>query len=196
MDKYTVAVLVGSLRQESFNLKLARALAKLGEDKFDMKFTQIGDLPLYNQDLETSFPAPASRLKNDIINADAVLFVTPEYNRSLPGVLKNAIDWASRPYGKNAFAGKPVAICGTSPGATGTACSQNHLRPVLMYLDVVLMGQPELYLQFRDNLIDSEGNVSNEGTRQFLQKFIDRYAQWVGDQLSAVNIEEKLRRAG
>ena len=179
MAKFNVAVIVGSLRKDSMNLKLGKALAKLGQDRFEAKFLQIGDLPLFNQDLEANFPESATRLKNDILAADAVLFVTPEYNRSMPGVLKNAIDWCSRPYGKNAFAGKPAAICGASPGAIGTACAQNALKPTLNYLDIALMGQPELYLHFTEGLIDGEGNVSNENTKKFLQKFVDTFALWI-----------------
>lgn len=179
MAKFNVAVIVGSLRKDSMNLKLGKALAKLGQDKFEAKFLQIGDLPLFNQDLEANFPESATRLKNDILAADAVLFVTPEYNRSMPGVLKNAIDWCSRPYGKNAFAGKPAAMCGASPGAIGTACAQNALKPTLNYLDIALMGQPELYLHFTEGLIDGEGNVSNENTKKFLQKFVDTFALWI-----------------
>jgi chromate reductase, NAD(P)H dehydrogenase (quinone) len=179
MAKFKVAVIVGSLRKDSMNLKLGKALAKLGQDKFEATFLQIGDLPLFNQDLEANFPESATRLKNDIKAADAVLFVTPEYNRSMPGPLKNAIDWCSRPYGKNAFAGKPAAICGASPGAIGTACSQSSLKPVLSYLDIALMGQPELYLHFTEGLIDSDGNISNENTQKFLKKFVDTFATWI-----------------
>ncbi len=193
MAKFQIAVIVGSLRKESFNLKLAKALAKLGKDKFDMKFLQIGDLPLFSQDLEADFPAQATRLKNEIMAADAVLFVTPEYNRSLPGVMKNAIDWASRPYGKNAFAGKPAAICGASPGAAGTACAQQHLRAILGYLDLSLMGQPEVYLQFKDGLIDNDGNVSVEGTQKFLKGFIDKFTGWV--ELHAAGATTQKKRA-
>ncbi len=181
MTKFNVAVIVGSLRKDSMNLKLGKALAKLGQDKFETKFLSIGDLPLFNQDLETNFPETATRLKNDITTADAVLFITPEYNRSMPGPLKNAIDWCSRPYGKNAFAGKPAAICGASPGAIGTACSQSSLKPILNYLDIALMGQPELYLHFTDGLIDGEGNVTNENTQKFLKKFVDSFATWVAN---------------
>jgi chromate reductase len=179
MTEFKAAVIVGSLRKESFNLKLAKALAQLGQNKFEAQFLQIRDIPLYNQDLEENFPSQASRLKSEILGADAVLFVTPEFNRSVPGVLKNAIDWASRPYGKNAFAGKPVAICGTSPGAIGTACAQQHLRSMLGYLDVILMGQPEIYLQFKEGLIDDEGHISSDNTRKFLQGFVDRFSAWV-----------------
>jgi chromate reductase len=179
MSKFKVAVIVGSLRRDSINLKLAKAIAKLGKDKFDAIFLQIGDLPLYNQDLEASFPAQATRLKEEIQGADAVLFVTPEFNRGMPGPLKNAIDWASRPYGKNAFAGKPAAVCGASPGAIGTACAQHNLRPTLGYLDVILMGQPELYLQFKEGLIDGEGNIGNDDTKKFLQGYVDKFAAWI-----------------
>lgn len=179
MAKFKVAVIVGSLRKDSMNLKLGKALAKLGQDKFETEFLQIGDLPLFNQDLEANFPEMATRLKNNISAADAVLFVTPEYNRSMPGPLKNAIDWCSRPYGKNSFAGKPAAICGASPGAIGTACSQSSLKATLNYLDIALMGQPELYLHFTDGLIDAEGNISNENTKKFLKRFVDNFAAWV-----------------
>lgn len=177
--KFKVAVIVGSLRKDSINLSLGKALGKLGQDKFDAKFLQIGELPLFNQDLETSVPEAVTRFKGEVSAADAVLFVTPEYNRSMPGPLKNAIDWCSRPYGKNSFAGKPAAICGASPGAIGTACSQSSLKPVLVYLDMALMGQPELYLQFTDGLIDADGNITNDNTKKFLQRFTDSFATWI-----------------
>jgi chromate reductase len=174
-----IAVIVGSLRKESMNLKLAKALVKLAGDKVDATFTTIGTLPLFSEDLEKDFPAEANALKDAIKNADGVLIVTPEYNRSIPGVLKNAIDWASRPYGQNAFAGKPAAICGASPGAIGSACAQQHLRPILGYLDVVLMGAPELYLQFKPDMLDADGNVANDDTRKFLQGYADKFTAWV-----------------
>ena len=179
MTKFKVAVLVGSLRKESINKKLGKALAKLGEGKFETQFLEIGDLPLFNQDLEADFPKAAQRLKDEIKAADAVLFVTPEYNRGMPGPLKNAIDWASRPYGTNSFAGKPAAICGTSPGAIGTACAQHNLRPTLGYLDVILLGQPEMYIQFKDGMIDADGNVGNADTQKHLQGFVDKFAAWI-----------------
>jgi len=118
-------------------------------------------------------------LKQEIESADALLFVTPEYNRAIPGVLKNAIDIASRPWGKNSFAGKPAAVCGISIGAVGTAISQQHLRGTLAYLDVPTLGQPEVYLQFKDELIAPDGTISSDRTRTFLQGFVDRYVQWV-----------------
>lgn len=179
MSKFKVAIIVGSLRKESMNLKLGKALAKLGKDKFDAQFCQIGDLPLFSQDLEGDVPAPVTRFKKEIEAADGVLFITPEYNRSFSGVIKNALDWASRPYGKNSFAGKPGALCGTSQGAIGTAAGQNSLKPVLSYLDVILMGQPELYLQFKENMIDFDGNIADEKTKQFLQGYVDKFAAWM-----------------
>ncbi len=176
---FKAAVIVGSLRKESTNRKLAKALIQLGKGKFEATILQIDDLPLFNEDLEANFPSSATRLKNEIAAADAVLFVTPEYNRSMPAPLKNAIDWASRPYGKNSFAAKPGAMIGTSPGAIGTAVAQHNLKGTLSYLDVTLMGQPEGYIQFKPDLIDADGNISNEDTKKFLQKFVDAYAAWV-----------------
>ena len=180
MTDHKVAVIVGSLRKDSMNLKLAKALEKLAQSRFDMQFVQIGDLPLFSQDLENPMPQQVARLKKEIEGADAVMFVTPEYNRGMPGPLKNAIDWASRPYGKNSFARKPAALCGASPGAIGTACSQHNLRPTLDYLDVILMGQPEVYFQFKEGIIDAEGNISSDETKKFLQKFVDSFAAWIG----------------
>jgi len=132
-----------------------------------MRIADISDLPLFNQDLEEKFPASALRLKKDIETADAVLFVTPEYNRSIPSPLKNAIDWASRPYGENSFSKKPAAICGASVGAIGTACAQQALKSILVYLDVVLMGQPEVYFHFKEDAIDFDGNIKDENTAKF-----------------------------
>lgn len=195
MAKYKVAVIVGSLRKESFNLRLGKALAKLGSEKFDTQFLNIGDLPLFNQDLEADFPKQANRLKDEIHNADAVLFITPEYNRSIPGVLKNAMDWASRPYGQNAFAGKPAAICGTSPGAIGTACAQQHLRAILGYLDVIQMGQPEMYIQFKEGMIDQDGAVKNDDTRKFLQGFVDKFAMWIDNHATSQAPAQQEKRA-
>lgn len=174
-----IAVIIGSLRKESFNRKLALALEKLAAGKMTFTYVEIGDLPLFNQDLESPLPAPAARIKKDIENADAVLFVTPEYNRSISGVLKNAIDWASRPYGQSSFAGKPAAICGASPGAAGTAVAQNHLRSITTgFLDMPTLGQPEVYLTWKDDMVDSSGNISDEKTKAFLQGFIDKFEKW------------------
>lgn len=179
MEKYQVTVLVGSLRKDSINLKLAKAITKLAAKKLTMHIVNIGDLPLFNQDLEADFPAPALRLKQEIEAADAVLFITPEYNRSIPAPLKNAIDWASRPYGKNSFSQKPAAICGASIGAIGAACAQQALKSILVYLDVVLMGQPEVYFHFKDNAIDADGKINDVNTEKFLQSFADCFVTWI-----------------
>jgi chromate reductase len=174
-----IAVIVGSLRRDSINRKLAEALAKLAKPKAEFVFSRIDDLPLFNQDLEPSPPAAVTRLKAEIEGAGGVLIVTPEYNRSLPGVLKNAIDWASRPYGKNSFDGKPTAAIGTSMGAVSTAAAQQHLRSILAYLNVKLMGQPEGYINFKPGLIDEAGNIPDENVRKFLQGWVDSFAAWV-----------------
>ena len=179
MKKYKVAVIVGSLRKDSYNLKLAKALARLSAQKLDFNIVKIADLPLFNQDLEAEFPASALRLKQEIEAADAVLFVTPEYNRSIPAPLKNAIDWCSRPYGKNSFSQKPTAICGASVGTIGTACAQQALKPILVYLDVILMGQPEVYFHFKENAIDADGKINDANTEKFLQSFVDRFVAWI-----------------
>ena len=179
MSKVKVAVLVGSLRKDSFNRKLARAVERLAPENFEFQHIRIDNLPLYNQDFDGDYPAEGKRLKQEIEAADALLLVTPEYNRSIPGVLKNALDIGSRPWGTNSFAGKPGAAIGISVGATGASMAQQHLRNVLLYLDVALMGQPEVYMQFKDGLIDDEGNIGNEDTRKFLQGFVDTYVAWV-----------------
>lgn len=183
MASTRVAVFVGSLRKGSFNRKLAKAVEKLAPDDFEFAHVRIDDLPLYNQDFDADYPAEARRLKQEVESADAVLFVTPEYNRAMPGVLKNAIDIASRPWGKNSFAGKPAAVLGISIGAIGTALAQQHLRNTLAYLDAPTLGQPEVFLQMKDGLLDDGGNIGNEDTREFLQGFVDRYVAWVRKQL-------------
>ena len=179
MGQISVAVLVGSLRQDSYNRRLARAGEKLAPPEFVFKHIRIDDLPLYNQDFDDNYPPAATRLKQELAAADALLFVTPEYNRSVPGVLKNAIDIASRPYGTNSFAGKPGAVIGASIGSIGSALAQHQLRNMLAYLDVATLGQPEVYIHFTEGLIDSDGNIGNDGTRKFLQGFVDRYVAWV-----------------
>lgn len=178
MDNYKIAVIVGSLRKESINRKLAGALAKLAPAGFTFNELSIGDLPLYNQDDDGSPADTVKRLKGAIADSQALLFVTPEYNRSIPGVLKNALDHASRPYGKNAWAGKPAGVIGASPGAIGTAVAQQHLRTILAYLDVPTLGQPEAYVQAKDGLFDADGGIG-AGSREFLQGWMDRYVAWV-----------------
>ena len=182
MAKTRVAVFVGSLRKDSFNRKLARAVEKLAPTDFEFNHVRIDNLPLYNQDFDGDYPAEPARLKKDVEAADALLFVTPEYNRSVPGVLKNAIDIGSRPWGTNSFAGKPAGVLGVSIGAIGTAFAQQHLRNVLAYLDVPTLGQPEVFLQFKDGLIDDDGGIADEKTRKFLQGYVDTYVAWVNKQ--------------
>ena len=179
MRQYKIAVVVGSLRRASFNRLLANAVAKLAPAELAFEQLRIDDLPLYDQDDDASPAEPVKRLKREIQAADGLLFVTPEYNRSLPGVLKNALDHASRPYGQNAWAGKPGAVIGASIGATGTALAQQHLRNVLAYLDVATLAQPEVFLQVKEGLFDERGNLANPGTTKFLQGFTDRYVAWV-----------------
>lgn len=179
MAKLKLAVIVGSNRRESINRKLAQALVKLGEGAFDASFVQIDDLPMFNQDLEPNRPESTLRLKHEIEAADAILIVTPEHNRSIPAVLKNAIDWASRPYGKNSWAGKTVAVTGTSGGAVGTAVSQNELRMILTNLAGVVVGG-QVFVTFKDDLVDAEHNITIEATRGFLQGFMDNFAKIAG----------------
>jgi chromate reductase len=179
MSTIKVAVLVGSLRKASINLRLAKAVERLAPKELTFEHVRLDDLPLYSQDFDADYPAVARHLKQQIESANALLFVTPEYNRSIPGVLKNAIDLASRPWGTNSFAGKPGAVIGASIGACGSALAQQHLRNVLAYLDVATLGQPEVFVQFKDDLIDADGNIGNEGTQKFLQAFVDRYVAWV-----------------
>src|SRR6266567_4291084 len=179
MAAFKTAIVVGSNRRESINRKLAQALAKLGSDEFDFKFVQIDDLPLYNQDNEGNLPASVVRFKSEIAAADGVLFVTPEHNRSIPAALKNAIDWGARPWGKNSWTGKVVAVTGTSPGVISTALAQQHLRQILGAQSVVLAGG-EAYLQFKPGLIDANDVITDEGTRGFLKGFLDQFAALLG----------------
>jgi chromate reductase len=178
MSQYQIAVVVGSLRKDSFNRKLASAIAKLAPAEFSFKQLEIGDLPLYNQDDDGNPAAAVKRLKSEIAAAQGVLFVTAEYNRSLPGVLKNAIDHASRPYGQSAWAGKPAGVLGVSVGAIGTSLAQQHLRNILAYLDMPTLAQPEAFIQAQDGLFDVDGSIGT-GSRQFLQGWMDRYVAWV-----------------
>ena len=178
MSQYPIAVLVGSLRKDSFNRKLANAVVKLAPAEFSFKQVQIGNLPLYNQDDEPNPAESVKQLKAEIAASRGLLFVTPEYNRSIPGVLKNAIDHASRPYGQNAWAGKPAGVMGTSMGASGTAMAQQHLRNILAYLDVPTLGQPEAFIHMREGLFDEAGNIGPD-RREFLQSWMDHFVAWV-----------------
>ena len=178
MSQYPIAVVVGSLRKDSFNRKLATALAKLAPPEFSFKQVNIDDLPLYNQDDDARPAETVKRLKAEITAARGLLFVTPEYNRSIPGVLKNAIDHASRPYGQSVWGGKPAGVIGVSVGAIGTAMAQQHLRNMLAYLDVPTLGQPEAFIQAKEGLFDANGNIGQD-SRKFLQEWMDRYVAWV-----------------
>ncbi|HJV62234.1 MAG TPA: NAD(P)H-dependent oxidoreductase [Albitalea sp.] len=174
-----VAVLVGSLRKDSLNRKLARALAPIAPEGMSLEILEIGQLPLFNQDWEAAPPPVVTEFKQRIKAADAVLFVTPEYNRSVPGVLKNAIDVASRPYGQSAWSGKPGAVISLSPGAIGAYGANHHLRQSMVFLDVPMMAQPEAYIGGASQLFDEHGGIVKDDTRQFLQKFLQAFAQWI-----------------
>ena len=176
-----VAVVVGSLRRESINRKLALALQKLGrKNGLELSLVGLGDLPHYNHDLWDKPPAAVTRLKRDVEAADAVIFVTPEYNRTIPGIMKDAVDWASRPYGKNSWSGKPAAIIGATTGKVGTAVAQSHLRTLLLVLDLTVMGQPEAYIQLADDTIAADHTVADESMRTFLEKWLTSFADWIG----------------
>ena len=180
MRSIKVAALVGSLRAESINLKLVLALTKLAGQSFKIDIIPLADLPMYNEDLFTPAPpAAVSAFKNSIAQADAVLFAMPEYNRSVPAVLKNAIDWGSRPYGSNVWAGKPASIVGSSPGAIGSAVGQSCLRSTLVVLEMELMGQPEVCLRYTDGLYNQAHDVLDDSVRLMLEKFINRFDIWI-----------------
>jgi chromate reductase, NAD(P)H dehydrogenase (quinone) len=180
-----VAVLVGSLRKDSLSRKLALALAAMAPPSLKLGVVEVRDLPLYDQDLETDGPpAPWVRLRREIAGADAVLFVTPEYNRSVPAALKNAIDVASRPYGKSVWSGKPGAVVSVSPGAIGGFGANHHLRQSLVFLNVPTL-QHEAYIGGADKLFDEQGGIANPGTKEFLGKFLQAYERWVALNLAA-----------
>jgi chromate reductase len=174
-----VAVLVGSLRKSSYNRRMALALAAIAPQGLKLEIIEIGNLPLFNQDDEASPPAASAAFKQRIAEADAVLFVTPEYNRSVPGVLKNAIDIASRPYGKSAWSGKPAAVLSVSPGAVGGFGANHHLRQSLVFLDMPTLQQPEAYVGGAADLFDESGSFKKPETRQFAAKFMAAFAAWI-----------------
>ena len=178
MSKYQIAVIIGSLRKDSLNRKLATALERLEHPELSLKHVQIGDLPLYNQDDDENQAESVKRLKLEIMSANGLLFVTPEYNRSISGVLKNAIDHGSRPRGHNSWEGKPAGIIGVSVGAIGTALAQQHLRNILACLDVPTLDQPEAFIQLKDGLFDDVGNIGAE-SKPFLQNWMNKYIAWV-----------------
>ena len=172
MTPFKLGYLVGSLAKASINRKLATALVRLAPDSLVMSEVTFADLPLYSYDYDREFPPAARQFKDALAAVDAVLFVTPEYNRSIPGGLKNAIDWGSRPYGKNSFARKPSAIIGTSPGKIGTAVAQAHLRSIMAFCNSPLMNSIEAYIQFEPGLITDDGEVTNSSTAEFLRNFM------------------------
>ncbi|MGI9170731.1 MAG: NADPH-dependent FMN reductase [Caulobacteraceae bacterium] len=175
----TVAVIVGSLRRDSYNRKMAHALAALAPEGLTLKIAEIGGLTHYDEDVEAQAPQAWLDFRAEIKAADAVLFVTPEYNRSVPGVLKNAIDVGSRPYGQSAWNGKPGAVISVSPGAVGGFGANHHLRQSLVFLNVPTLQQPEAYIGGAAGLFDADGGVATEGTRRFLSKFITDFAAWI-----------------
>jgi chromate reductase len=174
-----IAVFVGSLRKQSFTRKLAKALQGVSPAELQLEIVEIGQLPFYNQDLETSPPAEWVAFRDRVRGADGVLFVTPEYNRSVPAVLKNAIDVGSRPYGKSVWHGKPGAVMSASPGAIGAFGANHHLRQSLVFLNVPVLQQPEAYIGGVDKLFDEAGELTQANTREFLGKFLTEYAGWL-----------------
>jgi chromate reductase len=186
MTTHKVGYLIGSLATESINRKLAKALVRLAPQELHMEEISFRDLPLYSYDYDADFPPEARAFKAAIAAVDAVLFVTPEYNRSIPGALKNAIDWASRPYGSNSFTRKPSAVIGTSPGAIGTAVAQQSLRSVLSFCNSPQMNAPEAYIQFKPGLVTDEGEVTDPATEEFLRNYMAAFEAFITRVYTAV----------
>lgn len=184
MPNFKVGYFVGSLAKGSINRKLAKALVGRAPAELEMREIPFGNLPLYSYDYDTDYPQVAKDFKAAIAAVDAVLFVTPEYNRSIPGGLKNAIDWASRPWGQNSFTRKPSGIIGTSPGAIGTAVGQQHLKSILGFCNSPMMNAVEAYIQFTPDLIDDDGKVSVASTEKFLRDYMSEFSSFIGRVLS------------
>lgn len=186
MTTYRVGYLIGSLAKESINRKLANAMFKLAPGQ--LEFHEIGfkELPLYSYDYDDDYPEEGRRFKKAIEDSDAILIVTPEYNRSIPGALKNAIDWASRPWGTNSFANIPTGVIGTSPGAIGTAVGQQHLRSVLGFLNSPQMNSPEAYIQFRDGMINDSGEIADDSTAKFLRNYLREFHEFIARVLTVL----------
>ena len=178
MNPIQIAVVVGSLRKDSFNRQLAQAIMKMAPEGVHFQEVAIGELPLYNQDADGHEVATVTQFRDALRGVDAVLFVTPEYNRSIPGVLKNALDQGSRPYGASVWDGKPAAVVGMSPGAVGTAAAQQHLRNVLAFLNMPTLGQPEMFLQFKEDFFTADGAVA-ERSHAYVQKFLNQFVAWI-----------------
>lgn len=179
MTTFTVGYIVGSLAKASINRKLAKALTQLAPPELTFREIGIGDLPLYSYDYDADYPPEGRALKDAIAAVDAVLFVTPEYNRSIPGALKNAIDWASRPWGKNSFARKPSAVIGTSPGKIGTAVGQQHVRSIMAFCNSPMFNAIEAYIEFTPGLITDEGEVTVPATRDFLANYMQEFSGYI-----------------
>lgn len=179
MKKYKIAVIVGSLREESFNLKTAKTMMALAPESFNMELLDISGLPMFNEDLEENPPKEWVALKKKISAVDGILFLTPEYNRSVPGVLKNVIDVGSRPYGKNSWDGKPAAIVSVSIGAISGFGANHHLRQSLTFVNVPAMAQPEAYIGGAADLFDDNGKLTNDSTKDFLKDFMGAFEEWV-----------------
>ena len=185
MATYKIGYLVGSLSSTSINRTLSTALIKLAPEELDFTEIPIGNLPLYSPDYDADFPPAGRELKAAIEASDGILFVSPEYNRSIPGALKNAIDWGSRPWGANSFARKPTGIIGASPGGIGTAVMQSSMRSVLSFLDAPQLNSPEAYIQFNTDVFTADGEVTNQGTRDFLRHYMEEYSAFVQRVLAA-----------
>lgn len=183
---FKVGYIIGSLSKQSINRRLANALVKLAPDGLRLSEISFADLPLYSYDYDADYPEVARRFKDAITSSDAILFVTPEYNRSIPGGLKNGIDWASRPYGSNAFTRKPSAVIGTSPGAIGTAVAQQSLRSVLSFCNSPQMNWPEAYIQYQEGMITDDGDVTVESTREFLTSYMAEFEAFIERVLTVI----------
>ncbi len=179
MKTFNVGFLVGSLAKASINRRLAHALVKLAPAELAFREIPFADLPLYSYDYDADYPEVGRRFKRDIESSDAILIVTPEYNRSIPGCLKNAIDWASRPWGTNSFRNIPSGVIGASPGAIGTAVGQQHLRSILGFLNSPQMNSPEVYLQFKDGFLNDDGEIADAGTAKFLRGYLEQFHQFI-----------------
>ena len=186
MTTFTAGYMVGSLARGSINRKLSRALERLAPPELKLREIPIGDLPLYSYDYDADYPPAGRALKDAIAAVDAVLFVTPEYNRSIPGALKNAIDWASRPWGTNSFARKPSAVIGTSPGKIGTAVGQQHVRSIMAFCNSPMFNAIEAYIEFTPNLVTDDGEVTNDSTRDFLANYMKEYHAYIARVYTAI----------